>query len=56
MWQINITETEDGERFYTVSALDDGNEVKFTVITEKQARELKEVLNRLGSVFTAFAI
>lgn len=56
MWQITVTVIEDGTRIYTVSACDDGNEVRFTTYTEKEARELRDVLNRLGSTFTAFAI
>lgn len=55
MWKINPGTAADGSPYYTVSAFANGDEIRFTVETEKEARYLRDVLNKLGTAVTSFA-
>jgi len=54
-WNINPVDPVDGERFYIVDGASDADQIRFSVNTESQARELRDVLNRLGRNVTTFA-
>lgn len=56
MWTINPIDPECGPRFYTVSATTDGNEIRFTVESEFEARKLRDTLNQFGTAVSTFAL
>lgn len=57
MWTINPVDSDDGShRFYIVSTVSNGDAIRFTLETEREARELRDVLNRIGTAVTSFAL
>lgn len=57
MWTITSVNSDDGRHlFYTVSTVSNGDAIHFTLDSERDARELRDVLNRIGTSVTSFAL
>lgn len=54
-WWIDPVDPEEGPRFYVVATETGSDTVRMTVSTERDARDLRDALNRIKPVVSAWA-